>query len=53
MTQTTVKKPSASKSLCLFTKEFDVKKRTVIRRVGDAKSKLRTIKPVFSLWNNN
>ena len=31
--QTTAKKPSARKSLCLFTNIFDVKKRTAIRRV--------------------
>ena len=44
MTQTTVKKPSARKSLHLSTNIFDVKKRTAIRRVGAAKSKQKPIK---------
>ena len=35
--QKTVKKPSANKSLCLFTNIFDAKKRTAIRRVESAK----------------
>ena len=35
MTQTTIKKPSARKSLYLFTNIFDVKKRTAIHTVGD------------------
>ena len=34
MTSTPVRKPSASKSLCLFTNIFDVKKKTEKRRVG-------------------
>ena len=34
MTQTTVKKPSARKSLRLFTNIFDVKNRTFVRHVG-------------------
>ena len=33
ITQTKVKKPSASKPLCLFTKIFDVKRRTAKCRV--------------------
>ena len=37
MTSTPVKKPSARKSLCLFTNIFDVKKRTAIRRVESEK----------------
>ena len=37
MTQTTFKKPSASKSLCLFTKIFDVRPKTAKRRVGAEK----------------
>ena len=44
MTQTTVKKPSASKSLRLFTNIFDIKKRTAICCVGATKSKIRAIK---------
>ena len=50
MTQTTFKKPSASKSLCLFTNIFDVKKKTAKHRVGVAKSKRRTMKKGNSLW---
>ena len=52
MTQTTVKKPSASKSLCLFTNTFHVKKKTAKRRVGAEKSKRRDIKLGNSLWTN-
>ena len=52
MTQTTVKKPSARKSLCLFTNIFDVKNKTAKRRVGAAKSKRRAIKVGNSLWTN-
>ena len=37
MTSTPVKKPSASKLLCLFTNTFDVRNKTSKRRVGDAK----------------
>ena len=44
MNQTTIKKPSARKSLRLFTSIFDVKKRTAIRRLGATKSNLRAIK---------
>ena len=52
MTQTTAKKPIASKSLCLFTNIFDVKKRSAIRHVESEKSKLRAIKVGNSLWTN-
>ena len=38
MTPTPVKKPSARKSLCLFTNILYVKNKTAIRRVGAAKS---------------
>ena len=38
-----VKKCSASKSLRLFTEVFDVKKKTAVRRVGAAKSKIKAI----------
>ena len=48
MTQTTVKKPSASKSLCFFINIFDVKKITAIRRVGAAKSKRRSTNLVIA-----
>ena len=52
ITQTTIKKPSARKSLCLFTIIFDVKKRTDIRRVEYPKSKHRAIKVENSLCTN-
>ena len=51
ITQTKVKKPSAWKSLCLFTNIFDVKKRTAIHRVESAKSERRTIKFGNSPWS--
>ena len=38
MKSKTVKKPSAGKSLCLFTNIFDVKKKTAKRRIGAAES---------------
>ena len=44
MKSTPVKKPSASKSLCLFTNILYVKPKKAKRRVGDAKSKRRAIK---------
>ena len=49
MTKTTVKKRSARKSLCLSTKIFNVKKRTDICLVGDAKLKCRSVKYGFGL----
>ena len=52
MTQTTVNKPSARKSLCLFANIFDVKKKTSKRRVGAAESKLRAVKVRNTLWTN-
>ena len=52
MTSTPVKKPSARKSMCLFTNIFYVKNKTIKRRVGAAKSKLRAMKVVNSLWTN-
>ena len=48
----TVKKPSASKSLHLFTNIFDVKERTAIHSVGDEKSKHIAIKSGCGLWKN-
>ena len=50
MTPTPVKKPSARKSPCLFTNILDVKKKTAIRRVGDAKSKHKAIKSGTKPW---
>ena len=52
MTQTTVKKPSARKSLCLFTNISVVKNITVICHVGSAESKFRAIKSGCGLWKN-
>ena len=52
ITQTTVKKPSARKSLYLFTNIFDVKNRTAIRHVESTKSKHRVVKVGNSLWTN-
>ena len=44
MKPTPVKKPSAQKSLCIFTNILYVKNKTAILQVGDAKSKRRAIK---------
>ena len=52
MTQATVNKPSDRKSLRLFTKIFDVKKRTAISCVGAKKSKRKSIKYGYGLWTN-
>ena len=43
MNSTTFKKPSAQKSLCMFTNILDVNKKTTYHRVGAAKSK----RPIF------
>ena len=51
MTSTPVKKPSANKSLCLFTNILNVKKKTAKRRVGAAKSKHISTKVGISLWD--
>ena len=50
MTPTPVKKPSDRKSLCLFTNILDVKKKTSICQVGDAKSKRKAIKSGTTPW---
>ena len=50
MTPPTLKKPSARKSMCIFTNILDVKKKTAIRRVGAAKSKFKTIKVGSTPW---
>ena len=52
MTSTPVKKPSAGKSLCLFTNILDVKPKTAKNRFVAAKSKLRAIKVGNNLWKN-
>ena len=44
MKPTSVKKPSARKSLWLFTNMLDVKKKTSIRQVRAAKSKCKAVK---------
>ena len=44
MKSTPVKKPSAEKSLCLFTNILNVKNKIAKRRVGAAKFKHRAIK---------
>ena len=49
MTQTTVKKPSARKSLCLFTNIFDVKKKTAKCCIEAKKPKLIAMKVGSSL----
>ena len=51
MTSTAVKKPSAGKSLCLFTNILDVKKKTEKYCIGAAKSKRRAMKASNSLRN--
>ena len=51
MTSTPVKKPSANKSLCLFTNILNVKKKTAKRRAGAAKSKHISTKVGISLWD--
>ena len=50
MTSTPVKKPSARKSLCLFTTILDVKPKTAKRRFVAAKSKRKAMKVGNSLW---
>ena len=52
ITSTSVKKPSARKSLCIFTNLLDVKPKTAKRRIVDAKSKLRATTVGTSHWTN-
>ena len=52
MKSTTVKKPSARKSLRNFTNILDVKKKTAKRRIVAAKSKRRAMKVGNSLYRN-
>ena len=52
MTTTSVKKPSASKSLCIFTNILGVKPKTAKRRIVAAKSKRRAVKVGNILWTN-
>ena len=51
MSSTPAKKPSAIKSLCLFTNIFDVKNRSATRQVGAAKSKHKAIKSRTTPWS--
>ena len=44
MTSTPVMKPSAQKSLCMFTNVLEVKNKTAYRRVGATKYKRKAIK---------
>ena len=50
MTSTPAKKPSASKSLCLFTKILDIKPKTAERLIVAAKYKHRAMKVGTSQW---
>ena len=50
MTSTPVKKPSARKSLCLFTNILDVKPTTAKRRFVAAKFRRKSMKVCNSLW---
>ena len=50
MVSTPVKKPSARKSLYLFTNIFDVKKKTAKCRIGASKSRCRAVKVGTSRW---
>ena len=50
MPSTPVKKPSASKSLCLFTNILDVKPKTAKCHFGDTKSRRKAMKVGNSLW---
>ena len=52
MKSTPVKKPSARKSLCLFTNILNVRNKTAKRRVVAAKSKRRAMKVGDILWAN-
>ena len=50
MTSTPVNKPSARKSMCLFTNIFNVKNRIANHCILDAKSKRRAMKVSTSQW---
>ena len=51
MTSTPVKKPSAGKSLCIFTNILDVKPKTEERSFVAEESKHKSMKVGNSLWN--
>ena len=50
ITSTSVKKPSAGKSLSLFTNALDVKPKIAKRRIVAAKSKRKSMKVFTSQW---
>ena len=50
MTSSTVQKPSAQKSLCVFTIVLYVNRKTAYCRVGAAKSKRKAIKYKNKTW---
>ena len=50
MTSTPFKKPSASKSLCLFTNILDIQPKTAKRRFFAAKFRRKSVKVCNSLW---
>ena len=50
MISTPVKNPSDSKSLCLFTNIFDVKKKTAKHIIGPAEYKRRAMKVGNRIW---
>ena len=50
MTSTPVKKPSAQKSLCMFTNVSEVKNKGAYCRVGADKSKRKEIKSGNTPW---
>ena len=50
MTSTPVKKPSARKSLCMFTNVLEVKNKTTCCRVRAYKSKRKVIKILNTPW---
>ena len=53
MASTPVKKPSARKSLCLFTNILNVRQKTAKLCIVSEKSKHRAIKVGNKLWTNN
>ena len=50
MKSTLVMKPSARKSMCMFTNILEVKKKTAYRQVACAKSKFKAIKFGNTTW---
>ena len=50
MTSTKVNKPTARKSLCLFTNRLDMKKETAIHKLRAAKSRRKVIRSGNKPW---